>query len=395
MLFLITGANGAGKTLNTLKWVQKRALEEGRPVCHNGRFEPVPGGELANWKTIEMKDWQAEPDGTIFLVDECHNDFPLRSPSSVPPDFVKMLAEHRRRGFDFYLVTQHPQNIDVFVRRLIGSPGWHRHLKRTFGGDLVSVSEWAAVNTNCEKPGAGKSGTVTMQAFPKEVYGWYKSASLHTGKKKIPKQVWFLAFASILIPLMLYFAFTRIYNNTQKNVLPAKTETSVPGALERPGAQNASVQVAKFITADEYIDQRKPRLPDFPQTAPVYDKTTEPVTAPYPAACISMGKTCKCYTQQATLLQVSGAVCLQIVQQGFFMDWEDKRRPENQARPVLVNGPHEVQRKPESAQVPQIPPARPPMDFPEPQPGQITQAQLSAALAMRNPAYVGRVARSD
>lgn len=127
MLYLITGANGAGKTLNTLKWVRERSVKEGRPVCHNGRFEPVEGGELESWKKIDAKDWQAQPDGTIFLIDECHNDFPLRPPSSTPPEHVRMLAEHRRRGFDFYLVTQHPQNIDAFVRRLIGSPGWHRH----------------------------------------------------------------------------------------------------------------------------------------------------------------------------------------------------------------------------------------------------------------------------
>src|SRR3989344_1834878 len=132
MLYLISGANGAGKTLNTLKWVRERQLKENRP--------------------------------------EAHNDLPNRPAGSTVPDAVKMLAEHRRRGFDFYMVTQHPQNIDSFVRRLIGPPGWHRHLKRSFGVDMVSVLEWSAVNPNCEKDGSGKTGTVTMQAFPKEVY---------------------------------------------------------------------------------------------------------------------------------------------------------------------------------------------------------------------------------
>lgn len=76
MLYLVTGANGAGKTLNTLKWVRERQIKEGRPVCHNGRFEPVENGELSTWKKIDIQKWQDEPDGTIFLVDECHNDFP-------------------------------------------------------------------------------------------------------------------------------------------------------------------------------------------------------------------------------------------------------------------------------------------------------------------------------
>jgi zona occludens toxin len=204
MLYLISGANGAGKTLNTLKWVRERQLKENRPVCHNGRFDPVPGGELEGWNKIDFKDWQDQPDGTIFLIDEAHNDLPNRPAGSTVPDAVKMLAEHRKRGFDFYLITQHPQNIDSFVRRLIGPPGWHRHLKRSFGVDMVSVLEWSAVNPNCEKDGSGKTGTVTMQAFPKEVYGWYKSASLHTGKKRIPKQVWVLLLCLIAIPLLIW-----------------------------------------------------------------------------------------------------------------------------------------------------------------------------------------------
>lgn len=325
MLYLITGANGAGKTLNTLKWVRERSVKEGRPVCHNGRFEPVEGGELESWKKIDAKDWQAQPDGTIFLIDECHNDFPTRSAGSTPPDYVRMLAEHRRRGFDFYLVTQHPQNIDVFVRRLIGSPGWHRHLKRSFGADLVSVLEWPAVNPQCEKDGSGSSGSVSMQAFPKEVYGWYRSASLHTGKKRIPKAVWMLAACVLLVPVFGYFAITGFYGNVTKQAKPStENETTAPGQIPSQLHQQP-LQPNRKLTAHEYVTDRVARLADFPHTAPAYDDVTKPTEAPYPAACVQMGKTCKCYTQQATLLQVSGAVCLQIVAQGFFMDWKSAK----------------------------------------------------------------------
>lgn len=348
MLYLITGANGAGKTLNTLKWVRERSVKENRPVCHNGRFEPVEGGELASWKKIEAKDWQTEPDGTIFLFDESHNDFPLRPPSGTPPDYVRMLAEHRRRGFDFYLVTQHPQNIDSFVRRLIGSPGWHRHLKRTFGADLVSVLEWPAVNPNCEKDGSGKSGTVTMQAFPKEVYGWYRSASLHTGKKRIPRAVWMLAACAVLVPSFGYLAITKVYGNVTKHAKPAtETIANVPGGnAQQSGQQN------RKPTADEYVADRVARLKDFPHTAPAYDDVTKPAEAPYPAACVQMGKTCKCYTQQATLLQVSGAVCLQIVAQGFFMDWKSARG-EYSVRDRAPQQPQQPQQVQQVAHAPQ------------------------------------------
>lgn len=324
MLHLVTGANGAGKTLNTLKWVAERAAKENRPVCHNGRFEPVQGGALASWKSIDFKDWQNQPDGTIFLIDECHNDMPTRAASSPVPDAIKALAEHRRRGMDFYLVTQHPQNVDTFVRRLIGSPGWHRHLKRAFGADLVSVLEWSAVNPNCEKAGAGNSGTVTMQAFPKEVYSWYKSASLHTGKKKIPKKLWVALACVILGPLALWWGVSNAYRSVVK---PSGSELVAPGEVKDKPAlvvERAAPVQGPVKTLTAFIEDNTPRIPGLPHTAPKYDEVTKPVRAPVPAACIEMAsKGCKCYTQQGTIITgVSLDLCSNIVKTGFFMDFQ-------------------------------------------------------------------------
>lgn len=324
MLYLTTGANGAGKTLNTLRWVRDLELKESRPVCYNGRFEPVEGGELAGWKKIDFKDWQDEPDGTIFLIDECHNDMPVRPASAPVPDAIKMLAEHRRRGMDFFLVTQHPQNIDTFVRRLIGSPGWHRHLKRTFGADMISVLEWSSVNPQCEKAGSGESGSVTMKAFPKEVYGWYKSASLHTGKKKVPWRVWFVVLAAVAVPALFYFGIRTVFTGVSKKSLPAEQGSPVPGV---PGgamghASGGNVQLPK--TAAEYVADYRPRISGLPHTAPRYDEATKPTRVPVPAACITMkSKGCRCYTQQGTLLgDVPADLCEAVVKGGYFIDFE-------------------------------------------------------------------------
>ncbi len=346
MLYLVTGANGAGKTLNTLKWVAERAAKESRPVAHNGRFEPVAGGALASWKKIEFKDWQSEPDGTIFLIDECHNDLPLRPSSSSPPDAVKMLAEHRRRGMDFYLVTQHPQNVDAFVRRLIGSPGWHRHMKRTFGADLVSVLEWSSVNPNCEKPGAGNSGTVTMQAFPKEVYGWYKSASLHTGKARIPRKVYALVICAVLAPLLLFMGVRSVYKNTvnRAEVIAPAGAASAPGAAGRSGLvvqQGGDIKPVKTTAA--YVEENTARIAGLPHTASKYDDATKPTRVPVPAACIEMkSKGCACYTQQGTLITgMPLDLCSNIIRTGFFMDFEpDGRRSssDRQGGPSGVGG---------------------------------------------------------
>ncbi|WP_120970490.1 zonular occludens toxin domain-containing protein [Comamonas sp. lk] len=335
MLFLLTGTNGSGKTLNALKWVMERATKEGRPVVHNGRFKPVVGGPLESWKKIEFKDWQAEPDGTIFIIDECHNDIPNRPSGSAVPDSVKMLAEHRRRGFDFYLITQHPANIDSFVRRLIGSPGWHRHLKRIWGQDLVSCLEWDTVNLNCEKPGSSSAtGTSSTVRFPKEVYKWYESATIHTNKKKIPKAVIFF-----VIALFASIVFTYL---SVRNVSQIGKTDQAEAATSAGGSSGRSDGPRPPMTPAEYAASFKPRLPGFPHTATRYDDVTRPIVAPYPAACVEMkSKGCHCYSQQGTKLVVDSDICVQIVKNGYFVDWQDGQTQRNtqtprQERPSMV-----------------------------------------------------------
>lgn len=326
MLYLVTGANGAGKTLLTLKHVKELADKAGRPVCYNGRFDVVVDGPLANWKKIDIKDWQAEPDGTIFFVDECHNDFPTRPSGSVVPEYVRMLAEHRKRGFDFFLITQHPLNIDAFVRRLIGNPGWHRHLKRVAGASLVSQLQWDAVAVQCERAGSGESGQVQMVPFPKEVYTWYNSAQLHTGKLKIPRAAWILLLAVILVPALGWFGLHRVRQNVLAQASPAHATpvASSSGAPGAPGAPGQAAPTAKPMTAAEYVVDRLPRLAGLAYTAPAYDGVTKPTIAPIPAACVlhQVSGKCDCYSQQATRLQVPVPVCVEIARNGVFIDWQ-------------------------------------------------------------------------
>lgn len=381
MIYLTTGANGAGKTLLTLKDVRAQQLKENRPVYYHGFEMDEAKAVEFGWQKFDPKDWQSLPDGSICIMDECQNEFPLRRSGSDVPDYIQAIAQFRRkRGFDFWMICPHPSLIDVFVRRLIDKPSWHRHLKRAFGADVVSVLRFSAPDMKCEEPGAGARGEVSMVAYPKEVYSWYRSASLHTGKKKIPRAVFVLAACAIALPSALYFAITGVYTNATKQ---AKAAEPVPGT-NAPGAPGQNVrQLSQVMTAAEYVDARTARLKDFPHTAPAYDDVTKPTEAPYPAACVQMGKTCKCYTQQATLLQVSGAVCVQIVQQGFFMDWKTAQRGEFSPRD---RGDYRHQREPlpQAQQVAQVDPVRTvpaPMPAARPEP---PQSQYLQGLAARN-----------
>lgn len=321
MIYLTTGGNGAGKTLFTLKDVREQQLKEGRPVYYHG-FTPTQVLLDWGWQEFDPKKWQDLPDGSVCVFDECQNEFPAKLQGDLP-DYINAVAQHRRkRGFDFWMITPHPSLIHVNIRRLIESPSWHRHMKRSFGADMVSELKFNHAEMKCELPNAGKNGQVTLRAYPKEVYDWYKSASLHTGKRKLPKQLWMFLACAAAVPVMGYFVWSHFAGMAKKAepVSPKSEAVAAPAvASQAPGAMQ------RHMTAAEWLELRKPRLQDFPHTAAAYDEVTKPVAAPYPAACVQDAKRCNCFTQQATLMQVSAAVCMQIVKYGYFVDWDDGR----------------------------------------------------------------------
>lgn len=316
MIYLTTGPNGSGKTLFTLYDVQARALSEGRPVFHNGRFEPVPGSPLDSWQQFSVPEWESLPDGSILVVDEAQYDLGARRGPA--PEWVTALSEHRRRGFDIYLITQHPLSIDVFVRRLIGPPGWHRHIKRVGGSELVTVSTWTYVNAECEKPTSRSDADVTTRAFPKEVFTWYKSASLHTAPRGLPRPVKVLGVVLValaaLIALGLYMLNTFVGRSSSAGAAarPQASASSAPPPARQ--AQAAPLSPAEFVKTFE------PRVQALPWSAPRYDHLTQAVVAPVISGCVFSATRCSCYSQQGTVVPVDDATCRDLALRPAFND---------------------------------------------------------------------------
>lgn len=335
MFYLVTGGVGTGKTLFTLKWVRELQQETGRPVCFclDGRGETVlrlKGDALEfGWREIDFVTWENQEDGTIFILDECHELLPVRplSKGGSPPDHIQALARHRHRGFDFFLITQHPKNLDSFVRRLIADPGWHRHLKRRNGGKTVACLQWPNVFERCESNTAGKTATVTDMRYPVEVFDWYDSASIHTAKFRIPKQMYIIAAAFLLVPLIIWYA-VQFFKDGSGAKIADQAQTALPAAsavLPEMPVPGPAVEQAQ--TRAQYLESLQPRLSTLLWTAPRYDALTEPKRVPYPAACLLQHENqrkCKCWTQDATPLNVPFDVCRDIAQGGIFIDWHDQ-----------------------------------------------------------------------
>lgn len=309
---LVTGLPGHGKTLYTLSRWKDEAEKASRPVFHNG----IKGLNISGWQEWDIQKWQDLPSGALMIIDECQFSFPQRGRGQ-PPDWIERLATHRHLGLDFVIITQNPMLIDSFVRRLVDR---HFHVVRKFGTHFATIHEF--VNGCKENVDKSREGSIRHEwRYPKEVFDWYTSAELHTVKRRIPAKVWILALMPLVFIGFSYLAYTRLNpdaaanrvksdpNVIHKEFTPVNNNIT-PGPLKNDGAPMSPAQFLAAYT---------PRINELLHTAPAYDELTKPTIAPYPAACISSKTRCKCYSQQATQLDISLDFCREIVARGFFL----------------------------------------------------------------------------
>ena len=98
------------------------------------------------------------------------------SGQKVPP-YVAELETHRHRGLDFIFITQNPRLIDVNLRSLIEH---HTHYSKTSLG-LRRKLEWSTGGAKDPDSRASiREALVSVYRLDKSVYGYYKSAEVHT-----------------------------------------------------------------------------------------------------------------------------------------------------------------------------------------------------------------------
>jgi zona occludens toxin len=309
--------------------IKQKAEKEQREVYyHNIKDLTLP------WHQFEAEKWMELPKGSIIVMDECQFVFAKKPNGSKLPEYYEQLATHRHRGFDIYLITQHPTLIDNFVRQLVGQ---HYHAVRKFGLARSTIYEWSSANPAPQNLSSQKSSISMKWAFPKEVYGYYKSAEVHTVKRAVPLKV-ILAVAFIVLFLVgAYWTFYRYQHRYDKKPEDVQQASIVPAGAKGGGVPGveAGAQKASFDSmadAKHYVEMQTPRIDGLAYTAPKYDRITEPVRAPVPAACIQVGTprsekgiTCKCYSQQGTPLDVGFNMCMGFARNGWFQDFDADR----------------------------------------------------------------------
>ena len=227
MIVLVTGTPGSGKTL----FVVSKILELQKQFPDRKIYADIDGLQIDG---VEQSpdDWRTTPDNSIVIYDEAQQHERFRAGTQANKDeIVQKLQVHRHTGHDIWFITQSPRFLNAFVLDLVGE---HYHLHRPYGAKLASVYYWRSVR---KQPQSLASRELAENEFlfkyPKELFDVYKSATQHNVKLKIPKKLWLIVAA---IVVMLGFVVKMIYSDGSQKMLNGTLGT---------GSQNTELEVKK------------------------------------------------------------------------------------------------------------------------------------------------------
>lgn len=319
MINLITGTPGAGKTLNTIKVIHEAHKDDDRPIYYRGirelKFDwiELDDDEITNWFDL--------PDGSIIVIDEVQQIWPNRSNNKPVPESVSRLDTHRHRGFDFYVITQKPTLVDFAARGFVDR---HDHYERQFGYESCRRFSWEkAVNDTADYHTRTEAITSRIK-YDKKYYDAYKSAEVHTVKKRLPGKLVFILFLIVLFLGLSVFAYGRLSDKSDPHQkggdFSSEQYADIPFMSDGGFSGDEPV-----MTPTEYAEHWKPRIQSLPYSAPAYDGVTEVKTFPRPQCMLDIKyDSCRCFTQQATPMDIEYAVCRRIVRGGLFNPFLDE-----------------------------------------------------------------------
>lgn len=336
---LITGVEGAGKTLFAVQQADLLAQHEGAPVyqvnirgADPGHLPKLPFDlrEMSNEVDPETGDtlprWAVElPIGSVVIVDESHKVYPQRGPGKPPKD-VEMLAEGRQKGIRFIYLSQSPDSIDSFLRERIHR---HFHLERRGNMERATIFEF---DHYVYKPRTAwqerKDAQVHFWAYPKEYFGWYSSAKTHHFKRRIP---WKIFAALLFLPIAGFVAWQVV------SKVGGLADGVMPGAVA-PATHSPSKSAGAVVTTDDaatYAKQFVPVIQWMPWSAPAYQ--AREIVAEPDLYCMESGAgrdaqgkhsdgSCSCVTEQGTRYAVEEPICKAIALHGTYNPYREPMR---------------------------------------------------------------------
>lgn len=332
MIILQTGVPGSGKTASIVNllmndetythFTDKDGVKKIRPLFTNGISELQLEHQELDDEQIRAQPLQdIVPYGSLIVIDEVQRLMGTRSAASKVPAYIEALATHRHHGLDIILITQHPSFLDPFVRKLV-----QRHMHISIKAVGRKLYEWNECVDQPDSPANIAKAIERQFTLPKKAFGMYKSAEVHTKvSRRIPKSLIFLI---LFVPVLTWYGFYtygRIknkYNNSEpQQAVEQQKQSDVPDNLMNN--QQKNVNYDKSLKPEMFV----PKIPEKPESKPLYDDVRQVKTFERVSACIKSGKNdCNCYSQQGTILvEISPKQCLKYVKNGLpFNPYKDE-----------------------------------------------------------------------
>lgn len=344
MIYLFTGNMGTGKTsrvvsmiLNNEDGLFKMKLEDGTEVDRPLYFCHIDGLDKRKFNAHELTEEEIMsaplcdiiPQGAVLIVDEAHYTYPVRAAGRPVPPYIQELTELRHHGHTVILMTQHPSQLDVFVRNLVSK---HTHLERKAVG--MKQYSWYKCVTNLDNPASVSGVESASWKPPKDAFKYYKSSSQHQKfKKNIPLAVWALVAIFGFMAWKGYNVY-QIYKqgSGQVEVVQSVSDSSAsePQAAVTETDQSKSPQdINSNLKPTDFV----PTLAEKPESKPIYDSVRQVKTFEYPVGCVDGGKSgCTCYSSQGTpLKEITKAMCKDYAKNGLpFNPYKDEHQTAQQ-----------------------------------------------------------------
>lgn len=324
---LYTGQPGNGKTASMMVRLMEE-VEKGERLVYASGIDGlnVPGvldlPDPRRWNDKTPTGEYLVPDGAIIFVDEAWKHFGhLQDAKCAPnPPHVLALAEHRHRGIDFVWTTQMPNQLFPFARGLIGS---HTHVVRRYGTHFIDLFTWGELQEDVKSAAKRELAQRKTTTLPAATFDKYKSATLHTIKRRIPIKI--IAFPLVIVAAIVvgYLAYQRMKPDALTARLTGQESSAAQAALTPSGSGNSGKVI--YRTAAEYAIAFTPRIKQMPWTAPGFDG--RPVVAEPSVFCSVAGagetatgyesqETCHCLTEQGTKFLLDDLECRTLAREG-------------------------------------------------------------------------------
>ena len=291
------------------------------------------------------------PVGSLIIIDECHYVYPVRPSSRPAPDYIAKLTELRHQGHTLIIMTQHPANIDSYVRNLVSR---HIHLARKQA--TTRLYEWNECVTSFS-PMMLKEATSRLYKPPKKAFDYYKSSSVHVKhKRRISPMVYVLFVCIIMIVLAGWRMSNRVQETTSDKAISTTPQTEIdrqmasnsigsnnatqsPVATGSNGANNDTF--GQSLTPEQFA----PTISEMPESKPIYDSVRRVQSFEYPVALIESNGKCKAYSDQGTLLDIPQNFCKKWLRDGRYNPYktppqQQSTQPNNSEQTTTQPSPH-------------------------------------------------------